>query len=137
MIADSQRNSARRGHLATRANPSPGLDFVVTHGAKLRIEGLPGQVALTLRYVPDRLVVAPEAFEAYLAALSGEHWCCLEEVAAAVLEDLNNQLVARWVHATLGVQPGPGRFHEAHRVMLEDRQPGWDNPALLARLKPC
>ncbi len=130
----AERSAARRCHLLTQANPGTGLDYMVAHGGRFRVQGLPGRVGLDLSYVPDRLVLAPPALEAYLEAVSAQPWSCLEEVAAAVLEDLNDQLVTRWLQVTLTARPNPGGSHNVHRVMLEDRQPAWDNPALLARL---
>jgi len=110
---------------------------VVTHLGRLRVDRLAPKAALCLRYVPDRLILAGAAVEAYLAALGSEPWGSLEALAAAALEDLNNELVARWLHLTVRVEHRAGKRHEAHRVTLEDRQPGWDNPELLARLAPC
>jgi 7-cyano-7-deazaguanine reductase len=47
-----------------------------------------------------------------------------------VLDDLNNELVPRWVELTVERDaPLP------HRVVIEDRQPNWDNPQLMARLR--
>ncbi|MCH8835488.1 MAG: hypothetical protein IH925_06035, partial [Proteobacteria bacterium] len=52
-----------------------------------------------------------------------------------ILDDINNEVVARWVQVALsvpnGALPGVGN----HGVMLEDRQPKWDNAALLSRLR--
>lgn len=127
---------ARRGHLSVRPNPSPGLDYVVTHEGRFRARGQAAEIALGLRYVPDRLILAGAAVEAYLGALGGASWSSLEAIAGAALEDLNNELVARWVHLTLCVEHGAGTRHQTHRVTFEDHQPGWDNPGLLARLEP-
>lgn len=127
---------ARRGHLSVRPNPSPGLDYVVTHEGRFRARGQAAEIALGLRYVPDRLILAGAAVEAYLGALGDASWPSLEAIAGAALEDLNNELVARWVHLTLGVEHGAGTRHQTHRVTFEDHQPGWDNPGLLARLEP-
>lgn len=128
---------ARRGHLAVAPNPSPGSDYVVTHLGRLGIAGQASEAALCLRYVPDRLILAGDAVEAYLAALGDQRWGSLEELAATAFDDLNNELVARWLHLSLSVERGAANHHQAHRVTLEDRQPGWDNPDLLARLAPC
>ncbi len=127
---------ARRGHLSVEPNPSPGLDYVVTHEGRFRARGQAAEIALGLRYVPDRLILAGAAVEAYLDALGGASWSSLEAIAGAALEDLNNELVARWVHLTLRVEHGAGSRHQSHRVTFEDHQPGWDNPGLLARLEP-
>ncbi len=126
----------RRSHLSVQPNPSPGLDYVVTHEGRFVARGQAAEIALGLRYVPDRLILAGAAVAAYLDALGDDSWSSLEAIATAALEDLNNELVARWVHLTLRVEHGAGTRHRTHRVTLDDQQPGWDNPGLLARLEP-
>lgn len=119
---DSQ---TRRALLSTGSNPQPSLDYVVT------LEGQLGDHRLVVRYVPDRTILRPESLVAYLPKVSDRE-LPLEELAVLVLGDLVDALVARWTHVTLIAAPGAlGR----HEVMLEDRQPKWDNPALLGRLK--
>ncbi|MGQ9368841.1 hypothetical protein [Azospirillum sp. A39] len=114
----------RRGLLAIQANPDQRHDYLVT------LAGTPTpDTRLELRYVPDRWVIAADAFAAYLAGLAGGP-AGLEALALAVLDDVNNEAVPRWaevrVERTVPV---------AHRVAVEDRQPGWDNPVLMARLE--
>jgi 7-cyano-7-deazaguanine reductase len=128
--------AARRAGLATRTNPNPGLDYVVSYEGALEVSRQFGRVAVELRYVPDRLVLEEQAFAGYLAALAGADGAGLEETAALLLDDLNNELVARWVHLRLSAEAGADGAIQVHQVALEDRQPGWDNPALLERLKP-
>ena len=55
----------------------------------------------------------------------------LEDLEKELIEyDLNNELIPRWVQVTvLGTSADM-----AHRVTLEDRQPRWDNAALLSRM---
>lgn len=113
----------RREALATVPSPDSRHDFLV----ELRGEPLPGS-RLLIRMVPDRLILEASGFAAYLAhpfdGLSSP-----EALAVAILDDLNNELVPRWVEVTVERDdPLP------HRVVIEDRQPTWDNPALLARL---
>ena len=48
-----------------------------------------------------------------------------------MLDDVNNELIPRWAQVELTA--GPGDAGDCHGVIIEDRQPGWDNPALLAR----
>lgn len=119
----------RRELLAVAANPAPRLDYLVALVGDLA--GELGEVRLTVRYVPDRLILAPPAFVAYLAALGGAEWPSLEALAAAVLDDLNNELVARWVQVAAEAEAAAGLRHV---VVLEDRQPRWDNRVLLERL---
>ena len=70
----------------------------------------------------------------YLALVSGQPWSSIEEFAAAVLADLNNQLVPRWVSVVVTLSRPRGSAE--HTVIVEDRQPNWDNRALLARIAP-
>ena len=55
-------------------------------------------------------------------------------LATPVPGDFTNRLVGRWarVVATAPEEAYPGVG--AHEVMVEERQPGWDNEALLSRL---
>ena len=124
----------RRKLLKTGPNPDETLDYVSGLQGTLHVLGQGKPAHIAIRYVPDRLILDPDSFGRYLAVLSSLDWEALEAVAAAVLGDLSNQLVARWVlvaaTAPEGTYPGLG----AHKVQVEDRQPGWDNPSLLSRL---
>lgn len=113
----------RREALITAPNPDTRHDYVV------ELAGSAGpDTRIRVRYVPDRHVLVPESVPAWLDALSGG----LEAVALAALDDLANELVPRWVEVT-AERDAP----LAHRVTVEDRQPGWDNPDLFARLAQC
>ncbi len=119
--------TARRQLLQTDPNPTPRLDYVVSLSGSLprRDDGL-----LAVRYVPDRLLLPPEAFRRYLAALAALDGG-LERLAGLVLEDMLNELVPRWVEVRARAGAGPRQD-----VLLVDRQPHWDNPSLLQRLAP-
>lgn len=124
---------ARRSILKTSPNPDERLDYVAAlrgHAAGRADGG--GAAEVRLRYVPDRRILDPAAFGAYLAAAGGEPGGSVEGFAAMVLDDINNELVPRWVQITV---TAPGEGIAEHGVMLEDRQPRWDNPALLSRLE--
>jgi len=114
----------RRERLATRPSPDSRHDFLV----ELRGEPAAG-TRLTLRLVPDALVLEPAGFAAYLGESAGLP-DDLETLAMTVLDDLNNELVPRWVEITVE-RDTPF----AHRVVIEDRQPNWDNPQLMGRLR--
>ncbi|MCZ6466802.1 MAG: hypothetical protein O6829_05960, partial [Alphaproteobacteria bacterium] len=88
-----------------------------------------------VRYVPDKLIIDPAAFGRYLGALGTLPWESLETVAVTILDDINNEIVARWVQVALSAPNGAHPGLDNHGVMLEDRQPKWDNPALLSRLR--
>jgi 7-cyano-7-deazaguanine reductase len=115
---------ARRSHLRNADNPEPRIDYVVT------LEGSIGGKRVRLRYVPDQHILLPDSLSEYLTAFdpAGTH---LESIAATILHDLNNELVARWVQVSVWNSDASG---STHRVVIEDHQPKWDNPGLLARL---
>ena len=122
----------RRERLPMIKNPRPGLDDLVTLDGGLEPSGFEAAVEVRLRYVPDRHVLSPATFGDYLAGLAEFEWASLEDVGQTMLGDLNSELVPRWSQLILTSRP-EGRLHN---VVLEDRQPRWDNPALLARLMP-
>jgi 7-cyano-7-deazaguanine reductase len=98
--------------------------------------GIEGSDALQfrLRYVPDKLIFDAESFTPYLESLtSPDAWISLEASAAHILDDVNNEIVPRWIQVTLTRTPDAD-LSSSHSVMLEDRQPKWDNSALLGRV---
>lgn len=116
----------RREFLTTATNPDARHDYLV----ELHGEPAPG-TRLTLRYVPDRAVATPDGVAAYLGALSGSAATAgPEALAVAVLDDLNNELIPRWVEVTVE-RTLPVR----QRVVIEDRQPDWENPHFFARMR--
>ncbi len=124
----------RRALLDTHANPDGAKDYVSSLRGTLQAFGHAAPTHLAIHYVPDRGIVDPAAFGRYLEALSALEWDSLEQLAAAVIGDFNDQLVGRWFRVTAmapeGAYPGVG----SHEVSIEDRQPDWDNPSLLSRL---
>ena len=118
----------RRAALATSPNPAPRHDYVVSLTS--RFAATDGKtLSLELRYVPDRFVMQADSLTPYFDSVSAAG-CGLEEIAIAVLEDVNNEVVPRWIEVSVTADEGGiGR-----RVTLQDRQPHWDNPPLLARI---
>ena len=123
----------RRRVLVTRSNPGAHLDYVVSLDGTVTGEGL--QAAVRIRYVPDKLVLEPTSLGAYLDALGTMTWESLEQAAVAILEDFSNEVVARWVQVAVSAPGAMAPGIDNHGVLLEDRQPRWDNAALLSRLR--
>lgn len=124
----------RRGHLASTANPDKKLDYIVTLEAHLP-NAQSNSRHIALRYVPDRDVLDAKAFGAYLDALAQDAWDTPEDLAVTVLTDINNEIVARWIQVSLSVPELQHHAVQTHAVVIEDRQPGWDNKGLLGRLE--
>lgn len=133
MASEHDVTRERRRRLSIGQNPRSGLDYVVTLGGMLAIDGRTGPVTVRVRYVPDRDTVTAAAFTDYLSALADTPWPDLETLGAAVLGDLSSELVPRWMQVVLlSTRTDEGEYS----VLLEDRQPKWDNQRLLARLAP-
>lgn len=118
----------RRARLVVRPNPAERLTYQVS----LRAGSDQGGALfawILVDYVPDRVLLDPSAFAAYVALLSHQTWEGLEALGVAVLDDLNNELVPRWVRVTVRA----ARIGQApslrHDVVLEDWQPSWPAPA--------
>ena len=124
----------RRQHLKTRPNPDTRLDYVAGLQGTVQAFRLGPATRVAIHYVPDRAIVEPAAFGRYLETLAAAEWGSLEALATAILGDFANELVARWTRVVVTSPEGSYRGVGAHRVMIEDRQPGWDNAALLSRL---
>ena len=124
----------RRSLLSTARNPDPKLDYVTSLAGHMTPFEKDQRSGVILRYVPDKLILEPSSFVRYLDALGALEWSSLEDAAATVLNDISNELVARWVQVsvTTSDQIHPGI--SGHDVRLEDQQPNWDNPGLLSRL---
>ncbi len=124
----------RRGLLRVEAKPRQELDYAIQLTRKLPRIVLTREreisPILTLRYVPDREILLPEALEPYLGALAATPFSSTAELATALFDDCVDRLVARWLGLHLALADG------AESIFLEDRQPDWDNPSLLARLEP-
>lgn len=119
----------RRAPLQTAANPAGTADTLVILAAEPR----PG-LRITLRYVPDRWIVTGASLKSYFAALlDAPGWTGAEPeaLAAAVLDDIANECVPRWAEVLAETD-----VPMSHCALAGERQPGWDNPALLARLPP-
>ena len=112
----------RRQLLKTIGNPDSRHDYVVDY-ALILADG----TRLTLRFVPDRDVLAPDCLPDYVAGLEPDG---LEALALTVVEDLANELIPRWVEVRVERRRVPYQ-----RVTVEDSQPGWSNPDLISRLR--
>ena len=126
---------ARRDLLAAGSNPDSRRDYVVTLGSSIPDLLGADNAKVVLRYVPDKLILVPSSLDEYLKALGAMSWNNLEEVAVAIRDDINNEVVPRWLQISVSSAPNGDKSVGHHDIMLEDRQPKWDNAALLSRLR--
>ncbi len=125
----------RRNLLVTTPNPNPRLDYVSVLEGTVTVSTGGDAATVNLLFVPDKLILDTASFATYLGALGNLTWDTLEQVAVTILEDVSNEAVARWVQVALsGPEPAHGDVGR-HAVLVEERQPAWDNPALLSRLR--
>ncbi|WP_419797515.1 MAG: hypothetical protein ACNI26_14585 [Terasakiella sp.] len=117
----------RRSLIATKDNPNRVNDYVIT----FQITCTRTARRLRLRYVPDKVIIDTAKIDAYFAQLFDLPDYSLEQTANALLEDMNNELVARWIQVFAEEEP-----HQTITltIVIEDRQPQWDNPHLLVRI---
>lgn len=113
----------RRALLVTAANPGAEHDLLVTVRCTLT-----ESLMVVIRYVPDKRVLDVAASEAYWrhADLGAG---APETLAATMLADFNNEVVPRWIQVEVT------DITHGHQAAVTDRQPKWDNAALLARMK--
>ena len=124
--ADLNAALSRHAELETIPNPLPRADYL----CRLSGTAMEGAALVELRYVPDKLLVQEEGFGTYLAGVDDQD--SLEALAAVILDDLNNELVPRFLQ--IRIMASRNTLDAGHAVLVEDRRPRWDNPALLARL---
>jgi len=125
---------ARRAALVTEANPAPRLSYQVTLGACLTCRiGRAPRARITVDYIPDLVLLDPAGFSRYMNVLGRTVWGGPEALGIAILDDMNNEVVPRWVRVTVRAQGDETSAPKAavepgswHRVILEDRQPRWD-----------
>lgn len=124
----------RRAALVTRPAPRPHRDLLV-----ILDEGVPlSQPALVrprlrLAYIADRLLLDAGGFQRYVLGLGRWIWPGAEDLALAVLDDINNEAVPAWVRVEV-IQPPPRdsaadlSAAPGQVVVVEDHQPLWRGP---------
>lgn len=119
----------RRALIDVLDSPEPRLDFLSILDHAIDADEI-GAVAVTLRYVPDRFNIESASWQRYLAALAANPGPSLEALAARILSDVNDVVIARWMEVSAALQDDRG----THSVVISDCQPGWQNEELLTRL---
>jgi len=85
-----------------------------------------------LRYVPDKLLLDHNGLTTYLEASLTRDRGKAETLAHGIAEDIMNQIIPRWIEINL--RQKQNKFGQTVLVTMEDRQPNWQDDALLSRL---
>ena len=125
----------RRNLLETEANPGIQFDYVVTLQSELTGAENVFPARLSLRYVPDRLLLKPTCLATYFQEIETITFDNLEQAAVLLMEDFNNELVPRWINMRLNKHTADSGTVQHHEATLEDRQPRWHNARLIERLE--
>lgn len=134
-LQDSGESTRPESLLTGRGNPRTGLDYIVTLTGKLESV----RQSIRLRYVPDKLLIDGASFAAYLAFLDGNGPAAPEHVALILLDEMNNEIVPRWIQIAVTGDEDGGKISSgtpSETVIVEDRQPNWENSGILDRLPP-
>ena len=125
----------RRNLLETEANPGIQFDYVVTLQSELTGAENVFPARLSLRYVPDRLLLKPACLATYFQEIETITFDNLEQAAVLLMEDFNNELVPRWINMRINKHTADSGTVQHHEATLEDRQPRWHNARLIERLE--
>lgn len=139
-IAEKLKEKISKSYLRVKENPSKKYEYVINL-KKTLVKKVDGEKFLIdIHYIPDRYILEPSSYEKYLGSIFDklkdtiEETNILEEIALGVVDDLCNELVPLWVRVNLSFvsdDKSGGRFHN---VTIEDKQPQWNNQALIAKI---
>lgn len=110
------------------------METTAPEGSQMGVEHLSDariHLVITLTYAPDRFIIEADDWHAYLQLLErATSFFTLENFADLVLDDVNNETVPRWLQVQISWIKDTETLQT---VLIEDRQPNWDNAALLYR----
>ena len=111
-----------RKHLVTNSS-----DFDLRQDVLVSMRHEIGKLQIKIDYVPDRRLIVRESIHHWIKTYDkwqGSHeWLVLN-----ILDDINNEVVPRWVRVVLWIS-------DSESLMVEDRQPRWRTSPMIATLK--
>jgi hypothetical protein len=117
--------NALRDLLMLLPNPRTDLDYLDYMQVPL------GAYDSHIFYVPDRHILTQDSLGRYCAALGADASLQGNTFAGMLLHDIFDTAFPKWV----GIQ-----LHQhtpiPHSIVMQDKQPNWDNPALISSIKP-
>lgn len=135
MITKVDSKDKRRKIISPHKNPRKDSEYIIQLKHRLAPNGLDAArgVELKLYYIPDKFVVEADNYDKYLLFFEtkSQQYDSFEKLGSDIIDDLNNELIPKWIHLNITAE----HAHTIHCVSYEERQPNWDNPFLLSRLK--
>lgn len=132
-INTGEQLRARRALLQSQPSPATGHDYLVDLHIVLRLNARPNALDLRIRYVPDRDLLDQDQTAPYWQHVEAYDWDSLPSLALNVLEDLNNEIIPRWLQVQLR-DPSLHDRCQDQMITVEDKQPGWHNQRLMDRI---
>ncbi len=120
----------RRDILTSSPNPDRSLDYISVLSGHLSTVPDRTPHDARLRYVPGNFILHPDSWQRYLEVLGTMQWDSMEKLAVTLVADTNDHLVPRWIEVSLTAN----RAGTDMQVIVNDREPGWNNENILARL---
>lgn len=94
------------------ANPDSRKNWLIT------VE-INSPVFVSLRMVPDKLVAEHSSIKNHISEIALQNWSNPEEMILAIIEDVNNELVPKWLEVVYK--------NKGLTIKIEDLQPGLTN----------
>lgn len=130
--------NTRRKNIKSIPNSDRNLDYITTLKSHISISSKSdehlAQATLIAHYVPDRFILTPKSFKDFIEIIEAIQWESVEEMTVAILTDLNNELVPRWIRIETMTAASNDTNATHHSVLIEDQQPDWNNHRLLKNL---
>jgi len=122
--------SANKDILSSSSNPYRNKTYTVSVTQEVRLNQQ--AYLFGLRYVPDKLLLNHEGLATYLKQKFAGEATKAEILAHDILEDITNHIIPKWIEINLVNEENT--HGQNIWVTIEDRQPDWQNDALLKRL---
>ena len=132
-IEKLQNKVWRQSHLEVSPAPKSMVAYVcsIAYNGDSNENGL--SLHVFLHFIPDCFTLSHQQLKKHiLFCIPMLAHCNLNEYMLCLLDDLNDILIPKWLQ--LSVQMRQENNHLVESFLIEDRQPRWDHPSLLARI---
>ncbi|PCJ35291.1 MAG: hypothetical protein COA93_03410 [Alphaproteobacteria bacterium] len=134
-MVKSSSSSNEKEFLSSSENPYRSKAYVVSITQEIALNQK--TYLFGLRYIPDKLILDHDGLADYLRQMLAHKTTKAEKLAPHILahdilEDVTNHIIPKWIEVNLVDEEN--NQGQNIWVTIEDRQPNWENDALLKRL---